>query len=89
MVVTVQVEPATARALHSNDSTGAAGELLAIGRQYGFRLEPMHPGSAHPELQSFFIADIADPEKAEELSEKLRQHQAVLAAYIKPAEGLP
>jgi hypothetical protein len=49
----------------------------------------MHPGSDNSELQSFFTVDVADSGQAQALSERLLQHPSVLAAYIKPAEGLP
>ena len=89
MLITVQVAPATARALRSSASSGPARELNALVQEHGGKLEPMHPGSADPELERFFTADVPDSARALELSEKLQQHPAVLAAYIKPAEGLP
>jgi hypothetical protein len=88
MVITVQVEPSVARALHSGAS-GPAADLIQLVRGYGGRLEPMHPGSDDSQLQSFFTADVADSGKAQELTERLLQHPSVLAAYTKPAEGLP
>ena len=88
MVITVQVEPAAAQALHAGAS-GSAADLLQLVRDYEGRLEPMHPGSDNSELQSFFTVDVADSGQAQALSERLLQHPSVLAAYIKPAEGLP
>lgn len=88
MVITVQVEPSVARALHSGAS-GPAADLLELVRSYGGRLEAMHPGSDDPELNSFFTADVADSGRAPELTDRLLQHPSVLAAYTKPAEGLP
>jgi hypothetical protein len=88
MVITVQVEPSVARALHSGAS-GPAADFLQLVRSYGGRPEPMHPGSDSSELQSFFTVDVADSGRAQELTERLLQHPSVLAAYSKPAEGLP
>ena len=89
MAITVQTDPETAQALHRRSSSSTATELSQLIRRYDGRLEPMHPGATDSQLQSFFLVEISEPSRAAELMEQLRRHPSVLAAYEKPAEGLP
>ena len=93
MVITVQVDLEVARALDQRNATAdlaqPARDLQRLVRDAGARLEPLHPGAADAQLVTFFAVHAQNPAEAEDLMQKLRQHPAILAAYIKPAEELP
>jgi len=52
-------------------------------------LQPMHPGTTDPVLESFFMVDVADSDEAGRVLNRLRNDSAVQAAYVKPDDELP
>jgi hypothetical protein len=67
----------------------APDDLRQAAEAEGVAIEPMHPGVDDPELARWFYAEIADPDRASALSERLRELPSVDAAYITPPEGPP
>jgi hypothetical protein len=90
MDVIVQIEPATAHALHGgNPTTSAVNELHRAMHDLGLRLEPLHPGTTDPYLAPYFVVVAPDPAAATRAAERLLRCQAVTAAYVKPPDALP
>jgi hypothetical protein len=93
MFITLQLNAEVSRGLGQRalvaDLPQAALDLQRLIRDAGARLEPLHPGADDPQLTSFFAVHATDPMQVETLMQRLRQHPAVLAAYIKPADELP
>ena len=53
------------------------------------RLEPLHPGQAHPSLSSYFTVEVPDQKTSEKVIDRLLRIPIVEAAYVKPDEQLP
>lgn len=54
----------------------------------GVRLAALYPGASDPELQGWFLADMAAGSRPEEVVRRLLEHPDVEAAYEKP-QGAP
>lgn len=57
--------------------------------ELGVTLKPMHPGESDPALATYFTVDVSDAAAADRAIGALRDHDAVEAAYVKPAEEPP
>lgn len=85
MFITVHLTPAATAALRTGaESPGLTRTLAGLG----VALEPLHPGTADPDLAGQFYADVPDS-SADETCARLLAHPAVVAAYPKPAGGPP
>ncbi len=90
MQVTVQVSADVARALHQQGPPTAESEApLRLIETFGLTLEPMHPDTDDPNLQSYFTVEVLDHATAQRVIDRLRQSEAVEAAYVKPPDELP
>lgn len=90
MQVTVKVSEGVARALHQRSPpTAESEELLRIIETFGLALEPMHRDTDDPNLQSYFIVEVPGHATAQRVIDRLRQSEAVKAAYVKPPDELP
>ena len=87
MFITVHLTPAAAT-VRLGRATGADDGLGQTLADLGVDLEPLHPGTADPELAGQFYASVADAAAAETCAH-LRQHPAVVAAYPKAAGSPP
>ena len=56
---------------------------------FGLTLEPMHRDTDDPTLQSYFVVEVPDHATAQRVMARLRQLEAVEAAYVKPPDELP
>ena len=89
IVVTVQLSPDVALALHEQMPSDESEELLKMLKDLGVTLEPMHPGARDPLLTPFFTVEVPDQATAERVIASLVESEAVEGAYIKPPEALP
>lgn len=90
MQVVIQVTADVARPLHQlGPPTEQSEALLRMAETFGLTLKPIHPGTDDPELQTYFMVDVHDPETAQELTDRLQQMPGIEAAYIKPPDELP
>lgn len=90
MLVTVQVSAEAARALRHRRTRNTESEALSRTiESLGFTLEPLHPETNDPVLQSHFTVSVPDSAAAQRLIERLNQSAAVKAAYVKPADEPP
>jgi hypothetical protein len=90
MLATVQVSSAAARALHHQAAPTSESQALSrLASELGIELRPLHPGSSDPTLQTYFVADLPDGPDGARSVERLRDHPAVAAAYVKPPDALP
>lgn len=88
--VTVQVSADVARALRQQRPATAESEsLLSMIETFGLTIEPMHHDTDDPSLQSYFIVEAPDHATAQGVMDRLRQSEAVEAAYVKPPDELP
>ena len=86
MYVSIRVRQATGSAA---ESPLAPEDARQAAEAAGVDIQPMHPGVHDPELARWFYADVADPDQAAELTERLRELASVEAAYVTPPEGPP
>jgi hypothetical protein len=86
MYVTIRVRQVPGSAA---ESPLAPEDLLQVAEVAGVAIHPMHAGVKDPELARWFYADVADPDRATALSERLRELASVEAAYVTPPEGPP
>ena len=90
MQITVQLQADVARRLHQREPpTAESEELNRITKQLGVVLEPMHPGTADPDLTRYFTVEVPDQATAERVLARLQQSKAVEAAYLKPPDAMP
>lgn len=97
MQATAQLAYETALDLHGfkkqpwdqGEHSDATRELLQTVADLGLEIKPQFPGQTHPLLVSFFLVDIPDMEKAEEVLTQLRKLDSVEAAYLTPPAELP
>ena len=90
MQVTIQTSAAVARPLHNRGSpTSESAAILRTIEAMGLTLEPMHPGTKDPILQSFFIVEVPNQEIAQQLIDRLQQLEGIGAAYVKPPDEMP
>ena len=90
MQITVKVSADIGRSIHQRSpSTTESAELLRIVEAFGVTLEPMHPGTADPNLMSYFIVEVPDAETAQRVINRLQQSKAIEAAYLKPPDEVP
>jgi malic enzyme len=84
--VAQQVAPSLARGEAVNPQ---ARELLRLGQELGIRFRPLHPGAEDPRLASYFVVEVADAAAARNVAARLRDCEAVEAAYQKPPDEPP
>lgn len=89
IIVTVQVSPTVALALHEQKPSRESEGLLEMLDDLGVTMTPLHPGARDPLLTPFFIIEAADQATAETIIERLSRSEVVEGAYIKPPEALP
>ena len=64
----------------------ASHELTEISAEFGVSIHPIHPGVPIPQLASYFAAEVADRNTADQLVSRLHAAGVVDAAYVKPAD---
>ena len=89
IVVTVQVSPDEALALHEQTPSDETKDLLSLVNRLGVNLKPVHPSARDPLLIPFFTVEVPDQATAERIIAALRESKAVEGAYIKPPEAAP
>ena len=88
--VILQVRPEAARELGGQRfETREAKEVADTVSALGASLEQMHPGVADDNLTQYFSVQVPDEADAKEAVDRLRNCQAVEAAYVKPSDELP
>ncbi len=55
----------------------------------GVQLEPLHAGTADPDLRSWFLVTVPSDGRPDDVVRQLQQHADVEAAYEKPAGEPP
>ena len=85
MRVTLQLTPAAARRARAPRTRSTGGNVLPW---LAYSLQPVHPTTQDPELETFFTIDVREPGEAAELARRLREDPCVEAAYIKPDDEL-
>ena len=86
--IVVRLRPDIARAFQSGATVhhvAGAAELAAVLDRFGADLEPQHPGSADPQLASYFTISGLSVNQAEQAAAALRELDAVEAAYVQPS----
>ncbi|MGE3154068.1 MAG: hypothetical protein AB7G48_18700 [Nitrospiraceae bacterium] len=90
MQVIIQVSTDVALKLHQRAPPASETEsLLRVIVALGLTLQPMHPHTNDPNLQRYFIVEVLDHATAQQVMDRLRQVQAVEAAYVKPQDESP
>lgn len=90
MDVIVQLSPDVARAFQEHSPPPAeAREILDAMQRAGAALEPLHPASGDPQLDTYFRVSVPDQAAAQSVLDALKGKNAVKAAYLKPPEGPP
>jgi hypothetical protein len=90
MYVTIQLRQDVAIALQQRQiNTPAAQELFKTAQELGVELKPMHPGARDSYLAPYFTAEVPNSATAERVINRLRNCEAVEAAYVKPADEMP
>jgi hypothetical protein len=91
--ITIKMEPDAAQPTQPHRGLGtappAAHELTQKAAELGLALEPMHPGTADPQLSTYYTAEAPDRQTAERAVAVLRQVKGVEAAYVKPPDAMP
>jgi hypothetical protein len=64
-------------------------DIFGIVTSWGLEMQPLHPESDDAELRCYYTIEVADPQLARDLVDRLVESPAVGGAYIKPAEALP
>jgi hypothetical protein len=65
-----------------------ASELRELVAASGASLHPLHPGTSDAELATYYIVHVPDSGEASRVLDRLRDHEAVAAAYIKPPDAM-
>lgn len=87
--ITVQLEGAVTLEFSAHVQRSASVlSLQALIDDAGASISPTFPNVDDPELRQWFTVVVPVP-RASDLLTKLQHHDAVRAAYIKPAEGMP
>jgi hypothetical protein len=89
MRITVQVSLSAARQLREAAPPARAARAGGVLGWLDHPLDPVHPGTTDPTLQTFFHIEVEDPEAASRLVEQLLRDPAVTGAYIKPPDEPP
>jgi len=87
--ITVQTKPGTAQVLRGREKPST--EVLDLRErldEFGVTLEPVHPPTDDPLLDTYFTVD-APEEKLSQILKILTDNPIVDAAYLKPADELP
>jgi hypothetical protein len=69
--------------------TRESEELLQAAKELGVKLKPMHPGVEDPHLVPYYMVEVADISRAEQVMDRFLKCKAVEGAYIKPPDELP
>jgi (p)ppGpp synthase/HD superfamily hydrolase len=90
MQITIHLTPAVAAELqHGRADSPAASELMQILSELEVQLKPVHPGSSDTPMASIFTAQAKDMEHVKRVVSRLRDLNAIEAAYFQPPPGLP
>lgn len=85
MRLTIQVSKEVAQPLARGETANPqVREILRLGEELGLRFQPLHPQTGDPQLARYFTAEVADGPAAQAVADRLREHAAVEAAYLKP-----
>lgn len=68
---------------------GPAENVIALLTEHGADIAAMHPSTTDPELQTWFLVDVADATSATGLASSLVGVDGVEAAYVQPPAELP
>jgi hypothetical protein len=90
MQVTIQMRLKEATA-YQIGQTGipALQQVLAIIKDLGGELKPMHPGASHPLMVPFFTVEVPDLIVAKQLIRRLLDCSLIEAAYLTARPELP
>lgn len=88
MLVSLQLTDEAARAL-TTPSLRDAHPLARLASELGIVLRPVHPGAFDALLQTFFVAEVPDGNRGDEIVQRLRAAPDVLGATVKPPDELP
>ena len=83
MRITVQLTPAAARRARSPVGRSRSGRVIPWLEH---PLRPVHPATDDPDLETYFMVEVANPAEAARLAARLLEDPSVEAAYIKPAD---
>ncbi|HYR85179.1 MAG TPA: hypothetical protein VE422_13935 [Terriglobia bacterium] len=90
MDVIVQLSRDAARVLQKRGpSTTETEEVRRVLQEIGVDLQPLHPESGDPTLDTYFYVRVPDEAAARRVLDAVRSCRAVTAAYLKPPEGPP
>lgn len=90
MKVIIQVFPEIARELNKKvQHTTSSEKLLETVDALGYVMKPLHPETEDTQLMTYFFIEVPDVSTAERMMSRLRQSEAVAAAYVKSADKMP
>lgn len=89
MEIIAQLTSGSAADLRQDAGDAAAARVAKLVQEFGASLYQLHPGSVDPVLRRYFVVDVPQPARAEELAERLRGLAGVDAAYVKPPSEAP
>jgi hypothetical protein len=90
MIVTLHLKPAMAQGMQRFGYTSSEFQKLEeIVKDFGGKLEAMHPGSRDWELASTYYVKVPDSAVAERIRERIETTGIVDSVYVKPPEGPP
>lgn len=89
MEIIAQLTSASAADLRQDTGDAAVARVTQLVQEFGASLYQLHPGSVDPALRRYFVVDMPQPARAEELAERLRGLPGVDAAYVKPPSEAP
>ena len=90
MQLTVQVSQQASPGLAKGEAKNPEGrELLRLAKELGIRFQPLHPGTEDPRLATYFVVEVPEAPTAQSVAARLRESQAVEAAYLKPPDEPP
>lgn len=69
--------------------SSTVNEIMKMEKELDIELKPVHPESNDPMISSYFIVEVNDKSKAEQVIKSLRNCPMIESASIKPGDELP
>ncbi len=87
--VIVHIRVPDALAVRAGQPSASAAQIIALVREFGGQLTPMHPDAMDHLLVPYFSVEMRDRGTATNMIAELLRHPAVEAAYLVPSPELP
>jgi hypothetical protein len=90
LYITVKVAKDIVSAIQKKRSNGnLADQILDAEQKFGVALKPLHDDVNNIDLSTYFVIDVSNSSKAQDILTHLRRCKGIEAAYIKPHDSLP